>query len=181
MSINEALVNKNWISVPAEGSDEHKRFKLGKLVMLSPKHKAIMEDYRRRMGVHVYVKTSATKSIPTELGYVEPQNWAIKATGELKVGIPFLVLTDPYRVDNRILKDEINRRVALSNSMKHTNFAAKNPVPELPRYFHANHTVHWVMEVAMNGDVYALIVPNKVWRHYLCLVVPRRAKKYGIE
>lgn len=178
MTIDASLANQKWIIVP-----EDLRFRAGKLLMLSPKHKEVLQKYAGRASTSLYEKKVGTKSFPLEEGYVEPQNWTLRLDGILGVGEPFLLIADPYQVDNRLLKLEIERRNAI-NPQKEGWYARHGTItvePVLPRYFHSSYPIHWVMSISKNEKLYTLTVSPKAWKHYMCLVVPRRVSKYDLK
>jgi len=154
------------------------RFKAGKLIMVSPKHKEKFKKRPQSVSFVVY-KELRGSNIPAYYrndkssfkwnGIDGAVDFFLYPQGHLAPGIPLLLLDDPKETIFEDFSPEREKSLRAAPQRK-------NCKP--PRRWQ----IRFMLTDKESDQIWMChaIVSNKVWMHYLCVVVPRRAEKYGI-
>lgn len=143
------------------------RFTAGKLVMLSPKHKLNLGSIQCKMfDLLPEGSTQPSEALrpalglgsgPTFLPFDTDKKYPIgfvQQVGPSVIGKPILLVEDPFLVE------------------------AKG----MPSYILYNRKSEpfWVMKVLYEDKLHLFICSKKTWKHYLAIIKPKRAEKYGL-
>lgn len=172
-------MNTNGKPLVVATSKEDLRFRAGKLIMLSPKHntKEVLQKLRTSAGVQLYAKQPGKSLFIPGMGLMEPQDFDLRFVGALSFGRPLFLIADPYLVDNKAVMAAAQ---ALRSDPQHGG--SGKPGQEAWRYnYHSPSNTHWVLNCLVDEKPHVAYVPPRTWKHYLCVVVPRRLEKYAIK
>jgi len=175
-------VNHTAETPSVEATTSPPRFRAGKLIMISPKHK---ENFSKRpqtisfvvhkelKGANVpeYYRRDKSKKGFIWNGFEGEQDFFLQPLAHLAPGIPILLLDDPKEVTFSEFSPEREKNFS---SMARQQGKSK-PI--------RGWQIRFMLTDKVSGQISMChaIVTNKIWKHYLCVVVPRRAEKYGIE
>jgi len=175
-------------------SEEMLRFRAGKLIMLSVKNsnaaaKMLKATGTRPMPPRVKVQPIRFNIIVPDrhqqvnlwFGYLKYQD-TMAVTGYIHPGQPFLLLEDPYLVDNKAIKAAVSSVRSWKPAYMGEELAAPVP-PTLPSWYSPpldTGDKHWVLKVLFSEKIGYLFLSMKTWRHDLCIAHPRRVAKYGL-
>ena len=168
------------VVTPSPATSPPARFRAGKLIMISPKHKEPFVKrpqsisftmYKELRGANIpeYYRRNKTKFKWN--GFDDEVDFFLQPLGHLPPGVPVLLLDEPKEVTFVDFNPERDKNLYMAARQQ----ANVRPV--------RGWQIRFMLTDKVTGQITMghAIVSNKIWKHYLCVVVPRRAEKYGIE
>lgn len=175
---NQDHTSETTTSVDSTPKAHPPRFRAGKLIMISPKHK---ENFQKRPQTISFMVFKELKggAIPEYYrrgnkttgfkwnGFEGEVDFWLQGQSHLQPGVPILLLDDPKEVGFTDFHPDREHVYSTKTKKQHVR----------------GWQIRFMLTDKVTGQISMChaIVSNKIWKHYLCVVVPRRAEKYGIE